>query len=82
MKPNGWRHAEMMVSAWAIGRKRGERWNVRPPRFNPTPEEQKEHDRFFPEDTEHVRWGFRFAGVAAVVAVVVVVGVVIVAVTL
>ena len=34
------------------------------------------------EDTEHVRWGLRFAGVAAVVAVVLVVGLVIVAVTL
>lgn len=35
-----------------------------------------------PEDTEHVRWGLRFAGVATVVAVVVIVGLVIVAVTL
>jgi len=76
------RFLDLLIGAYQVGMRRDERWDVCHPRTRMSREERAEHDRFFPEDTGHVRWGFRFLGVAAVVVVVVVIGLVIVAVTL
>ena len=76
------RFLDLLIGVHQVGMRRNESWNTRYPRTRMSPEERAEHDRFFPEDTEHVRWGFRLLGVTVLVLVVVAVGALIVAVTM
>lgn len=76
------RFLDLLIGAQQVAEHRDEPWDARHPRARMSREERAEHDRFFPEDTEHVRWGFRLLGVTVLVLTVVLVGALIVAVTL